>query len=74
MGCLGLLLNLLDITVHTHNTVDPKVGLGLSSASLLIVFFGYTLVSWLGSRRDAGSIAFLEQTLAATVRIGQTAA
>lgn len=72
MGCLGLLLNLLDITAHTHNTVDPKVGLVLSSAILLIVLCGYGSVSWLGSRRDAGSIAFLEQMLSATARIGET--
>lgn len=67
MGSLGIVLNLLDITVRTHFTVDPKFGLAFSSVILLVPIGIYKLAKWFGSRRDSGSIAFIEQKLMASV-------
>ena len=67
MGSLGIVLNLLDLTVGTHFTIDPRFGLILSSAILLVPLGIYKLAIWLGSRRDLGSIAFIEQKLMAFV-------
>jgi hypothetical protein len=67
MAVLGVVLNLLDLTIETHFTVDPKIGLALSICFLLLSVVGYLLAQWLGSRRDAGSLAYLRQNLSAYV-------
>ena len=64
---LGVMLNLLDLTVGTHFTKDPDVGLTLSIFVMLLSFGGYLLAQWLGSRRDVSLLASLEQKLSAFV-------
>jgi hypothetical protein len=63
----GVVVNLLDLTVRTHFTIDPDVGLTLSICFMLLSIGGYLLAQWLGSRRDASSLAYLEQKLSAFV-------
>jgi hypothetical protein len=67
MWGLGVLVNLLDLTVGTHLTVDPDVGLTISICFMLTSIGGYLLAQWLGSLRDASSLAYLEQKLSASV-------
>jgi hypothetical protein len=66
MAVIGVVVNMLDLTVKTHFTVDPDVGLTISICLLLLPIGVYLLAQWLGSRRDAGSLAYLEQKLAGT--------
>jgi hypothetical protein len=66
MWGLGVLVNLLDLTVGTHLTVDPDVGLTISICFMLTSIGGYLLAQWLGSLRDASSLAYLEQKLSAS--------
>jgi hypothetical protein len=66
LAVLGILLNLLDLTVGTHFTKDPSFGLVLS---IMLVPFDvgcYLLARRLGSRRDETLLVFLERTLAAS--------
>jgi hypothetical protein len=65
MTVLGIVLNLLDLTKGTHFTVDPDIGLTTSICFMLGSIGGYLLAQWLGSRRDASSIAYLEHKLSA---------
>ncbi|MDR3414026.1 MAG: hypothetical protein P4L87_24210 [Formivibrio sp.] len=64
---LGVVLNVLDLTVKTHFTVDPDVGLTISICLMLLSIGGYLLAQWLGSWRDASSLSYLEQKLSAVV-------
>jgi len=67
ISALGVVLNVLDLTIKTHFTVDPDVGLTISICLMLLSIGGYLLAQWLGSRRDASSLAYLEQKLSAVV-------
>jgi hypothetical protein len=66
MGALGVVLNALDLTIGTHFTVDPRFGLILSTVMVLVSTGIYYLAKWIGSRPDAGAIAFIERTLSAS--------
>ena len=66
MGALGVVLNALDLTIGTHFTVDPRFGLILSFVMVLVTTGIYYLAMWIGSRPDAGAIAFIERTLSAS--------
>ena len=68
MWGLGIVLNLLDLTVGTHYTVNPNFGLALSICFLVFSIIGYLVARWFGSRRDAGSLAYLEQNLSAFIQ------
>jgi len=70
MGALGVVLNALDLTMGTHFTVDPRFGLILSTVMVLVSTGIYYLAKWIGSRPDAGAIAFIERTLSAS-RLGR---
>jgi hypothetical protein len=65
----GIVLNTLDLKAGTHFTVDPDIGLWMSVAFVPFVLALYFLAQLIGSRRDKGVLALLEQTLAAS-RIG----
>lgn len=65
MALLGVVLNMLDLTVKTHFTVDPNVGLRISILILLFPTGVYLVMEWLGSRTDLGSLAYLEQNFSA---------
>ena len=67
LTALGVVVNVLDLTIGTHFTVDPDVGLTLSIFFMLISIGFYVLARWLGSRRDSGSLAYLEQNLSASI-------
>lgn len=66
---MTLVLNTLDLKAGTHFTVDPDIGLWISVAFVPFMLVVYFVVLLIGSRRDKGIVAFLEQTLAAR-RIG----
>jgi hypothetical protein len=68
IAVLGVILNLLDLTVKTHFTVDPDVGLTISVCLLLLPIGVYLVAQWLGSWRDAGSLAYLGRKLSAFVK------
>lgn len=65
MAFMGVVLNLLDLTVKSRFTVNPDVGLKISITFLLLSTGIYLSVKWLGSRLDFGSLAYLEQNLSA---------
>src|SRR6185437_2390321 len=67
LTALGVVVNVLDLTIRTHFTVDPDVGLTLSIFFMLISIGFYVLERWLGSLRDSGSLAYLEQNVSASI-------
>ena len=64
LAVMGVVLNVLDLTVGTHFTKDPDVGLVISVLLLAFSFGFYFLADKLGSRRDKNLLEFLELTLA----------
>ncbi len=65
MAFMGIVLNLLDLTVKSHFTLNPDIGLKISTAILLLSTGIYLSVKWLGSWLDFGSLAYLERNLSA---------
>ena len=66
---IGIVLNVLDLTVGSHFTKDPDIGLPLCLAFVPFTIGFYFVARKLGSRPDESLLVFLEQTLAAT-RVG----
>jgi hypothetical protein len=66
LAVLGIVLNTLDLTIGTHFTVEPRVGLGISIFLPLFAAGIFLVAHRIGSRQDERLLGFLEQTLAAT--------
>ena len=65
IAAIGILLNVLDLTLGTHFTTDPQIGIVISILLIPFAVGFQRFMRWLGSRTDEHVLAFLESTLAA---------